>query len=176
MLTDPFDSLLAWLFTRDLGYVVSETNAAQISRSWIDEWLLGKIIAASLQDLGANESTAWRSVGLVKLLIEHGQPCDLRPDNAQQVLEAWLADGEVQRFIGVNRYQGILWFNKEAFEEWLWWMFTAAVINLTALPKPDQSGESVAKDILACYEMIRHLIAASEAAGYQVEKLIEAAG
>jgi len=39
------------------------------------------------------------------------------PNRAYQVLQSLLRDNEVQRFLQVNRYQDVLWFNGEAFEE-----------------------------------------------------------
>ncbi|HZG69306.1 MAG TPA: hypothetical protein VEZ12_21410, partial [Herpetosiphonaceae bacterium] len=45
-------ALLSWLFTQSLGRVAGEEGYEQQSRTWIDEWLLGKIIAGTLQDLG----------------------------------------------------------------------------------------------------------------------------
>ncbi|MGD8967003.1 MAG: alpha-amylase family glycosyl hydrolase, partial [Anaerolineae bacterium] len=41
-------TICGWLFTHTLGKAVSPTEFAQISRSWIDEWLLGRIIASAL--------------------------------------------------------------------------------------------------------------------------------
>ncbi len=68
-------TLLAWLFTHALGQVVTEeverSQGAAQSRSWMDEWLLGKLVAGTLQDLGLDEGAAWWSVGLVKILISH---------------------------------------------------------------------------------------------------------
>jgi hypothetical protein len=44
-------------------------------------------------------------------------------------MQSWLAVPEIQQFLGVNRYKDVLWFNKEAFDEFSWWM---SVISLIA--------------------------------------------
>ena len=51
--------------------VISPDEYQEISRSWIDEWLLNKIIATALADLGLDERSAWQSIHLVKLLVSH---------------------------------------------------------------------------------------------------------
>jgi len=89
---------------------------------------------------------------------------------ASRVLEALLRDGDVQRFIGVNRYQGVLWFNKESFAELLWWLLLVGVLEAqTAVGRP---AEAVSTDITARYAVTRKLREAAERSGYRVEGLL----
>src|SRR5206468_2344774 len=67
-------ALLAWLFTHPLGKLVTDIDFEGQSRSWVDEWLLRKIIAGTLRDLGAEEAAATRGVLLVNGLISQ-QDC-----------------------------------------------------------------------------------------------------
>ncbi len=85
----------------------------------------------------------------------------------------WLQDGEVQRFLQINRYRGVLWFNKEAWSELLRRMLLIGAVELTAAP--DQAPSKVAHAVLACYEVILELKRAEEKSGYQVLPLMEAA-
>ncbi len=168
--------LLAWLFTHELGQAVFEKDAVEISRSWIDEWLLNKIIASALTDLGLTEPAAWRAVNVVKLLISHRLPsAPAKPSQAGEALNAFvqtlLVDGQAQAFLGVNRYQNVLWFNQEAFDELIWWLFVIQVVDLTAQALP---AAEIAAQILAQYELVCRLQAAESASGYQIEKLLEA--
>ncbi len=48
-------TLLCWIFACHLGEMVSTLNSREISRTWIDEWLLTKIMAAGLIDLGLSQ-------------------------------------------------------------------------------------------------------------------------
>jgi len=170
-------TLCCWLFTRDLGRAVSNTDFALVARSWIDEWLLGKIIASTLQDLGFDEGPAWWAVNTVKILTTHQRWFEMLDEDqggASQVLRSWLQDDEVQRFLHFNRYQDALWFNKEAFEELLWWMLVVATTTLSVqadLP-PDGLNEKVA----ACYLVLTQLQDAADASQYRVEQLLEIAG
>lgn len=169
-------ALFGWAFTHSLGAVAGEEDAHGRSRSWIDEWLLGKLIASSLQDMGLSENDAWRAVQIVKLLTVHQDwHTQEAPQRklAYQVLQKWLRDDEVQNFIQVNRYQGVLWFNEEAFEELLRWMLRIAVI--ATLSDPEIEEQDVPDRILAHYQVIRKLQKALKVSEYKVEGLLEAA-
>ncbi len=94
-------------------------------------------------------------------------------------VQTWLNDIDIQRYLGVNRYQEILWFNRESFENFLWWMFTLAVINITAQnlqtqPDRESDGNIVAEMIIDCHEVIKLIQKAERESGYQVMKLLEA--
>lgn len=174
---DPFiwGTLLGWLFVHALGRVVDEADFEQRSRSWIDEWLLGKIMSGALLDLGLDEPSAERSVVLVKLLTAHQRWFESPSSGerrAYQVLGALLHDSEFQQFLQVNRYQDVLWFNKEAFDQWLWWMLVVAAVASSA--DPQQPVSQVAAAIADRYEIIQEMHQAEQASGYQVVKLLEA--
>ncbi len=174
-------TLLAFLFTRTLGKLQFENpdEAAEQSRTWIDEWLLGKMIALTLQDLGLDEQSAWQNIGIVRLLTGHQTWWDsqaTKKDQAVQVLQTWLRDGEIQRYLGINRHQGVLWFQKESFESLLWWFYSTAVIDMIATAEEDQGDpSSAAKEIVACHDLIAKLLKAEQLSDYQLEKLLEAA-
>jgi glycosidase len=162
--------LLSWVFVHALARVVSEEDYVDSSRAWIDEWLLGKIIASALQDLGLDLNAAWRIVGLVKLLTAH--QLWFRAKSPHQILEQWLQDQDVRDFLHENRHQGVLWFNQESFGQLLQWMFRISVIILSR--DPSVPAEEVTSRILACFAIVKEMERAEEQSKYQVEKLLEA--
>jgi hypothetical protein len=171
---DPFvwGCLLGWWCVHSLGKTVGEAGFEGQSRSWIDEWLLGKVLAGALQDLGLDGAEAWQAVAVIKLLTSHQlrfatKAPDVRT-KACEVLETLLEDDEVHPFLQVNRYQDVLWFNKQAFEQLLWWLLLAAATHTTASRPTALAGE----EILACYEVVERLRQAGEESGYQVEELL----
>jgi hypothetical protein len=167
-------SIFGWCLARSLGKVVQEASFDQQSRSWIDEWLLGKLIAGALTDFGLSEGEAWRAVTVIKLLTTHQFWFEFKGPKeklAYQVLEAALQDAEIQQLIQVNRWQGALWFNKESFERLLWWMTFLAVVDAQHAALPDH----VTQCIVERYTIIAELLQAEEKSEYQIEKLIEAA-
>jgi len=168
-------TMLGWAFTRNLGKVFGEKGAEERSRSWIDEWLLGKIIAGVMVDMGLDKSQAWHAVRIIKFLTSHQNWIDIqapKKKRAYHSLSMWLQDSEVQYFLGINRHQGVLWFNKESYEHLLKWMFTLAVIDVLA--DPEVESEEVRGKIFQHYEVIRQMRSAETESDYQVEKLLEA--
>jgi hypothetical protein len=150
----------------------SNKDFVEQSRSWIDEWELGKTIASALIDLGQKEGAAWRSVAVVKLLTRHQHWYEIPTsveNPAYHVLELLLKDGEVQQFLQVNRYNDIIWFNKEAFEELMWWFFIAAAIGIISAPLRSMS--EIMKEIERCSAILRKWEEAEKRSEYQVEKL-----
>ena len=151
------------------------TQPSAQSRTWLDEWLLGRIIERTLVDMGLDPNQAGRAVELLKLMVGHqGWLKHLAgtKNPASEALQAWLKDAEVQRVVGVNRHQGVLWFRKESFEEMLNWMFAEAVFDIAAQPGITPAGLS--KGIEQAHNVLLALRRAQEASAYQVEKLIEA--
>ena len=173
--TSSWYTIFNWLFVHALGRVVSQTDFEERSRSWIDEWRLGKTIASVLGDLGLEETAAYKSVSVVKLLAKHQRWYEVKrsdQNQAYRVLESLLKDGEVHQFLQVNRYNDILWFNKEAFDELRWWLFLVAVVEISS--DPLRSAHEVVKDVEECYTIIKTLHQAEKKSSYQLEKLLEA--
>ena len=163
-------TLFSWLFVHTLGKVVSQAGFSEQSRSWIDGWKLDKTIAGALTELGLDEATTRRSVILVKLLTNHQRWFDQKA--IYPVVEKLLKDSEVQQFLMVNRYNEVLWFNKEFFEEMLWWLMLVAAVEI-GFDSLRPASEMV-KELAECYKMIQALDEAKEKSEYQVEKLLEA--
>jgi glycosidase len=168
-------TLFSWLFVHALGKVVSQTGFVEQSRIWIDEWRLGKTIVSVLGDLGLEEEATWRSLTLVKLLTGHQRWFDVKPSGqkrAYAILESLLKDGEVHKFLQVNRYNDILWFNKEAFGELLWWLMMAAALAISS--DPLRPVNTVVEELKGCYSIIQTLQEAEQKSEYQIEKLLVA--
>lgn len=170
-------TLLGWLYVHALGKIVATANFEPQSRSWIDEWRLGRIIAGALRELGVEESNAWQAVELIKLLTTHQCSLMLRVPEEQQVsiiLPPLLKDSEVQQFMQVNRYNDVLWFNREAFERLLGWLLLVALVKTGG--DPLRPAAEVVESFLEYYTIIQKLHEAEQKSGYQVEKLLAAEG
>jgi glycosidase len=165
-----FWTLLSWLFVHALGKVVNQKDFPELSRSWIDEWRLGKTILDVMSDLGVEEEPARRSVTLIKLLTTHQGWFEEK--RAYRFLESLLKDNEVQQFLQINRYNDILWFNREAFDDLLWWLMVLAAVEISSdSQRPTHQG---ARDLEDCYGMIQRLKEAAKKSGFQVEQLLAA--
>jgi glycosidase len=168
LVADPcvWGTLIGWWSVHALGKLADPRDFAPQSRSWIDEWRLGKVMAAVLQALGVAEPEARRAVLLIKVLTSH-QRWERRVD---VLLRALIEDNDVRQFLQVNRYQGVLWFNKEAFDQLRWWLLLVAVTQIMA--EPDQPPDKVGRQIAEAFQAIVQLRRVGRKSGYQVERLL----
>jgi hypothetical protein len=166
---EKFWTLLGWLFVHALGGVVNQKDFPEVSRSWIDEWRLGKSIVRALGELELDETASRGSITLIKLLTSHQRWFEER--TPYRLLESLLKDNEVQQFLQINRYNDILWFNREAFDDLLWWLMVLAAVEISSdLQRPTHQ---VTRDLEDCHGTIQKLKEAAKTSGYQVEKLLE---
>ncbi len=170
--------LVAWAIVRPLGKTLAEADFAERSRTWIYEWLLGKIIARVLAAMGLDEGAARQRVALMRLYTTLPGICLSQVDDlgplAANVAKCWLEDPDVQRFLHVHRYGDILWFNKEAFESLCWWAFTSSAVQALRGVNGDRvESEVVGEALITGYQVIETLLAAAEESGFQVEKLLD---
>jgi glycosidase len=173
--TTTWATLFGWLFVHTLGRVVNQRDFAGQSRTWIDEWRLGKTILSVLRDLGLEETAAWGSLTVIKWLTGHQGWFESKPSGREQVygvLESLLKDSDVRQFLQVNHYNDILWYHKEAFEEMLWWLMMVAALTIGS--DPLRSVNAVVEEIQRCYAMIQTWQQAGEKSEYQLEKLLSA--
>jgi len=176
-LTDsPFlwTTLLGWLFVHALGKVVNPKDFAGKSRHWIDEWGLGKTLLSALRDWGLDEVGSRNSLTIIKLLTSHQNWFEAKPSDQKQaygVLESLFKNDDVRQFLSVNHYKGIWWFNKEAFEEMLWWLMMVAALIIGS--DPLRPIHAVVKELERCYSMIQTWQEAQEHSEYQIEKLLD---
>jgi glycosidase len=163
--------LFSWAFVHALGKLSDSDDYAGQSRSWIDEWRLGRIVGGALRELGADDYSADQAVMVLKQLTSYqGWYADPELRRPQALVELLLGDSEIQQLLRVNRYQSVLWFDKRAFEQLLTWLLRAAVIELSAGERAPAGAEA---EIAACAAVVQQLRQAAEQAGYQVERLRE---
>jgi hypothetical protein len=159
-------TMSAWTFVHAVAQVQGNGDYIEQSHRWLDEWMLGKLIARALQDFGLNEAQARQAVAAIKVMTKHQRWFALRDRKASRarlVLDAWFDDDETRRFLQINRYNNVDWFNKEAFETLIGWMLTVAFVSIK---KP--------KEIVAAYEVVKALRAAEKKSKYRVDKLLSA--
>jgi hypothetical protein len=167
-------TLFGWLFVHALGKVVAPGGFARQGHTWIDEWRLGKTIFHVLRELGLEETAARNSVTVIKWLTDHQTWFEEKPSDQKQAyatLESLLRDNDVQEFLRINHYNDVWWYNKEAFEEMLWWLMMVAALTIGS--DSLRSVNAVVEDIQRCYAMIQIWQKSGEKSEYQVEKLLE---
>ena len=83
------------------------------------------------------------------------------------VFQMIFSDPEVQQYLKVNRFQQLLWYNAESFDNFIRWMWLLAIIELLVKPKGEVSEEL--KKLLDYYLIIKKV---SKNTNFQVIKLL----
>jgi hypothetical protein len=155
--------LLGWSLVHDVGTIGGELGVDVRSRSWLDEWLLADALLDTFNALGIEPGQAQRGVDLVKILTANSQSfATVDATGAFEFASLLISDRDVQRFIGANRYENVLWFNAESWEELLQWLVVASTILL-----PEEAALQSRHALAAQWQT------AAKDAGYQVVKLLE---
>ncbi len=163
------ETLFFWLVLREIGKLIAEEDFSELSRSYLDEWLLSKLMRRALAENKIDENEIERVILLVEILVSNQDWAEKLPKvkPTYHLLKNLFAQAEVQNFLGVNRYEGILWFNKENFDSLMRWLTMAALFEM---PSKKTTANKKAETIFYIVEKLQ-LIA--EKSNYQVEKLIE---
>ncbi len=164
--------LLTWSILHNLGKLISKDDYEAISRSWIDEWRLTKLIRPVLETVDSeNKEKIWESLLLIKLITNFQnlfikEKIDLTSSN--KLLISLLSNPEVQEFLKINRYQEKLWFNAEAFDDLIKWLSILAVIHVLILNK-----EALYHQLNMFIKIMSSWKSAARRSSYQVNNLIE---
>jgi len=163
--------LFGFVFLHNLGKLGGETEGATLTLSWMGEWQLGKILQETYTQLGFDDNAAWSMTNTVRLLItQQNWYSQAEKLPLEKVLSGWLSQEEIRAFTGINRYKDILWFNREAFDDFVWWMDLLAVLEFAG--EPESSAASFVEQVLGAHEMVRRLLKAEKESEFQVSKLL----
>jgi glycosidase len=163
--------LIIWLSVFDLGCLQDENYRELISLSWLDEFLLIKLISQSLGEISLDEQEVWHRLRLIRTLTSIPFWLEKSEQNLPAAVETLFQYQEVRDFLQVNRYQDILYFNKECFEELIAAFYTCAIARLVKPGEPDLI--TLDRKITDLYEIVHFLLEKVHEAGYRIDKLQE---
>jgi hypothetical protein len=139
------------------------------------------------------EDTIERSLEALKLFSSDLGWAEQVPDGkrrAHLTMDRLFRNRESAVFLGVNRYRDVLYFNREAYYETVWWLYLAEALRITGggLERTREvggrsgtgvgsdgagaAGEQLADTLASRFLTVREWIAVLDYSGYQVEKLL----
>ncbi|MFW5689098.1 MAG: hypothetical protein ACOC1U_05925, partial [Spirochaetota bacterium] len=140
-----------------------------------DEWGL---ITRAARAFYADHDPSWSH--LLKVLLAHGNWWEQQVDADRPLaglMNELLSSGEVTTYLGLNEYEGAVWFSKERFEELRWWLFTTGLVSMDKIaPETHEERERLVADVVKLYGLIGELERAERASGYKVDVLLEELG
>lgn len=154
-------ALLGWVFTHGLG-------RAEESLAHIEEWRLGRVLEQTLHEMGLSQADARRSVGLTRVLMAHPELAQ-NPALLVQQMPGLLQDPEVQRYLQLNRFEGVIYFNQEAHQAWLKGLCQISLALAASEGEPSSQAE---KERKAWTALTAKLSKAAEQSGYVIDQYL----
>ncbi|MCX5971555.1 MAG: alpha-amylase family glycosyl hydrolase [Coprothermobacterota bacterium] len=183
--------LLTCALLRPLGNLSTVEQAANLGRDRLEAWRLSGSLEEALVNLGFPMQDAALGSAIVRMELSlrftlHAHQRDAL-FAATEAVHRLFADGEARRWLGVHRWNGILWFSREGFTEAVRWLLASALVaTLETSPCKEEEGAATAiafmpalerseglADIKEWLAIAAWLRAAAEDSGYQVEKLLD---
>lgn len=165
-------TLLTWNFVGQIGRTKAVDEAGVLSQVWAEEWQLYKVFSDTLFQLNFTEIEVSHSLRALRLITGQQDWYSLlgkRP--LPEIAKIWFSNPEILDFLQVNRFEGVLWYNREAFADFLWWMAASAFIHCEMSPQCTRS-DSV-ETLLGSYSILQRLLKADQSSEFQLEKLLE---
>ncbi|NQT96846.1 MAG: alpha-amylase [Candidatus Marinimicrobia bacterium] len=157
-------TLRIWGLLRLIGKAVNTTEYQRFSRRLISELGLEQSITNILSAAGLPAEQIERQILLIKILCRYQHHLEAATsEKARELFRDLLDDNEIHRFLGINRFEGIIYFNQEAIEDLTWWLTTITVVDLTISDRP-------LDDLL---KLLQRWQVAAIKSEFQLEKLLE---
>ena len=142
-----------------------------------DHWDIGRKLKDIFCLSGAKEHEAWRITDILKaVLIRSGRPVNIRRANnfenaapseiAALIIEENYNEEDFKRILGINLYDDAVWFNKEGFDDAL---FYTACFIMTDF----SSGVSVDEQVKRISGVFDVLVKAEDKSEYRFDKMLD---
>ncbi len=163
---------LAWSILDCAARMAAPDDPERYAAMLFEQARLRQPIADAVEKLGAHGEDRWRMAARVRFAFAHSATAHgvkHAPGHSAAPL-SWVHDPEVAWLIGSNEHQGVRYFNKELFEQLLWWMSLPRLVELAADAKPD-------KKAVAEFESdLTHRCESASKGGYRVDALLDEGG
>ena len=179
MLTGAFEGmngwrvLVLWNVCHRLHTMLGKMN--DHNRDLLHEWRLGKFITHSLKSLDTDIWVSVREEEIIHLLSlrEIDDALAIEESFSEAVCSS-IRFPAVRSFTGVNRYEGVEYFNKEKMEELLQWLFiihTVYMVSGEISEKKKIPNAVLVAAIAALYQEYKKITESFEACGYDINRL-----
>lgn len=164
-------TLFAWAVVSQIGKLQATDQSEELTLSWMDEWQLGKYFRETLAVAGCQESEIQKLYLSLKIgIAQQNWDAQSKGKSLKTVLQQWLSEPEIQYFLQINRYNDILWYNRESFDELAWWLAVIPFIKTASDKKLNAS--KIAEKAISLYDFLTALKKLEKNSQFQIAKLI----
>ena len=160
-------TIFFWLLTRRVVLADKSTQPTGGATDRFDDWLLWRVIARRARDLGFGSAEAEEIVDTVRLLLTVDGWWATGGDEAIDmalVMSELVSNEPGRTYLGVNSWDGELWYQAEALGRLGFWLEVAEIIDV----------RSDAETTVSVNEALSRLTTADSESGYRVDKLLAA--
>ena len=166
--------LFGWMAMKSIRGFFGGGDPGSAESPTIDDWKLDRVLESAFRELGIEDAESGETVQAITALAG-GNPWPLPgfpPAERARLLASMIFDGpDFRNALQVNSYQGVEYFNKEAFERMMWRLLATAAVDLTAASEAPPG--QVADALVAAHKTVLILLCAESESGYRVGNLLE---
>ena len=165
----------AWAIVEPLARVLAPDADGPARTLWVDEWLLTRGLTQAFADLGREDWLAKLDAVIVKIAMRYLPELTAGPHRyPARLLRAMLGDALVRDYLFVNRFDGILWLNKEQLESMAYWLFLLSALQVL---RSGQLSSGERRDaIQRYYQGVCAILKRAERSRYQVDEMLKTGG
>jgi len=163
--------LFAWAFLHNLGALSGSAEPQAVTLDWYQEWSFGRILSGAAIELGCDIGQATQIGDALRILIEqqHWFSSSKKMTPAEMA-RGWFGNQDIQRYLEVNRFNEVLYYNQERFEAFIWWMAAVAMVEAALDSKAGPS--LLVEQALLVGGLVQKMIDAEKKSSFQVARLL----
>ena len=162
---------LAWLASQRLSSAEFAQLVQEHGTESASHLRLEKVVREQLLRSGVAQEKAAEAAELFSVLrVFHNRTGDLRAETLVARLDFLLNDFSVREFLRLNWYEGIWYYNREAYQKLMEWLF---VLTLFHIAEKNTSMDMLPSEVERGFEILQKLIDFSDKAEYDLQRLEE---
>lgn len=165
---------MLWAYLANLSAPISDPGSSRQNSEIFRHKPVSELLKRALSQLGFNEYESWKNTQLLQALVSARFTLEKEDEPAEAAnrrLESWINNENVRAYLDVNTHNNIRWYNKERFEDFVW--YSKALSYFCLVLDENLDSTQVIENLLIEEEVFNQIDEAEEYSRYQVDKLLE---
>ncbi len=142
----------------------SGRDSSEVILAWFSEFMLYHAVEQEFSRQGKNAGDITHLLQLTRALLANAGWLKKAQEDLPAAFERLWSNHEMQEYVGLNRYENVLYFNRERFESLLAGLFICDLVGRKSGTRPTK------KALDLSVKQMKKLSAAAEKAGYRLEE------
>ena len=158
--------LLSFVTVNKINQLLGKKDLSTYNLSILEDWLLGKIINNAFFEFYGDDYSTEKYYQTLKIILSFSTWLTDAIDNPAKAINILFSSDNVQNLLQFNRYQEILYFNAENFEELLKILF---LVNLLVQSEKKLTTNKIDQGLI----LIKKMGKSAKSAGYRITTFVE---